>query len=113
MERVRGHTSLRDLAARSGLSVEGVRKRLRRQATEHITHLTMEMWDAQRQGGLLTLAVPPGTDAEHDAAVNYAQWVAGEMIRQDLRVAFTYSPAGAEGGFVLALEDLDFPGGDR
>ena len=113
VEHVRNGRSLRDLGAEFGLSHEGARKAIRRAAIAHVAHLTASMWACQATGDVLTFMVPPGSEAEQDALVRYAQWVIGEMTRLDLRVAITYSPAGYEGGFVLALEDLDWPGGER
>lgn len=106
-ERIGGDT-LREIGERHDLSIEGVRVVVAREARRHIDKLVLDMWVAQKEGTLLTLAVPAGSDDDQHLAVQYLEWVLGEMgKRDDVNVRVVYRPT-PDGSFAFALRDVSF-----
>ena len=100
---------LRTIGDRYGLSHEGARLVIVRQARRHIDTLVTGMWAAQKEGSMLALAVPAGPDADQRFAVQYLDWVLGEMAKRgDVKPRVHYRPSAEGDSFVFALEDTTF-----
>jgi len=114
MERVAGD-SLRAIGARHDLSHEAVRLIVVRQARKHVDQIVLDMWVAQKGGEVLAFAVPAGDADDQHAAVQYFEWLLGELRdRDDVEPRVTYRPT-PDGSFAFAIEDVSFDptGGDR
>jgi hypothetical protein len=116
LERISGDT-LKEVGDRHDLSIEGARLVILREARRHIDKLVLDMWVAQKQGTLLTLAIPAGFDDDgQQLAVHYLEWVLDQMAqRDDVDIRVHYRP-GLDGSCAFALEDVDFrptKGADR
>ena len=104
-ERLSGDT-LREIAEQHDLSPEGVRLVLIREGRRHVDQIVLAAWACQKEGQLLTLAVPAWASA--DLAAEYFAWVAGELKRRgDGFWRIHYRPA-VDGSFCFAVEDIDF-----
>jgi len=115
IERIGGGT-LREIGDRHDLSHEAVRLIVVREARRHVDQVVLDMWVAQKEGTLLTLAVPAGSAEDQHAVVHYFEWLLGELgKRDDVDVRVHYRPT-PDGAFAFALEDVTFNptnGGDR
>jgi hypothetical protein len=114
MERIGGAT-LREIGDRHDLSHEAVRLIVVRQARAYVNAIVVSMWRAQKGGEVLAFAVPAGSADDQHAAVQYFEWLLGELRkRDDVEPRVTYRPT-PDGSFAFAIEDVSFDptGGDR
>jgi hypothetical protein len=105
LRRIAGDT-LRDIADDYDLSIEGARIVSNRAIRRHTTEVLCSMWDAQRQGELLTLAIPDAAHPDQQMAVHYLDWLLRQLDGV-ARVKVHYRPT-AEGHVCFALEDVNF-----
>ncbi|MFA9272364.1 MAG: hypothetical protein ACEQSX_16745, partial [Baekduiaceae bacterium] len=85
-ERLRGRT-LRDIAADTGLTPEGVRFVVAREGRRQIDDIVLRLMVARRTGDLYALAVPDHGGPDFDLAMSYVQWVVGELTERGVKVA--------------------------
>lgn len=109
-ERFRGAT-YRALAARFGLSVEGARFVVAREARRLIDDLIEGMHAAQSLGELEPLPVPCGS-TDPQVVIGCLGWVLGELEKCGVRPRVWPRPADG-GELAFAIEDLNFPGGNQ
>ena len=94
-----------------GVSHETVRKRLRAATHDHIRDIVVNLWQAQRDGQMLLLAIPAGFDAEQNLAIDYLRWVLGQLAELwGIRADVHYRPT-PDGAIAFGLTDPAMPGG--
>jgi hypothetical protein len=104
-ERRRGDT-LREIAVRHDVSIEGARYISNKAARTHVAEVLCHMWSAQNQGELLVLAIPDCSEPDQQQAIDYLSWLLSEMPDcVELRVH--YRPT-VEGHVVFGLEDTGY-----
>jgi hypothetical protein len=105
LRRIAGDT-LRAIAEDHGLSIEGARIVSNRAIRRHTAEVLCSMWDAQRQGELLVLAIPDAAHPDQMMAVHYLDFLL-HQLDAIARVKVHYRPT-AEGHVCFALEDVNF-----
>jgi hypothetical protein len=104
-ERRRGDT-LREIAARHDLSIEGTRYVANRAARTHVAEILCHMWDAQNRGDLLVLAIPDAAEPDQQQAIDYLAWLISEMP-DCVKLRIHYRPT-MDGHICFALEDQNY-----
>jgi hypothetical protein len=105
MERITGAT-LREIAVRYDLSVEGARYVSDKAARQHITKLVADMLACQAEGQLLVLAVPATSDEEQALVIRYLDWLLSQFADiPDFKIKVHYRPT-PTGAIAFGLEAI-------
>lgn len=100
--------TLQQIASEEGVSRQAVHGRLQRGARRHIQSVVLDLWLAQKQDQLLTLAIPAWVDRDDEARVlAYLGWVLAELPHHGVEPRVHYRPA-LDGGCCFAIEDATF-----
>jgi hypothetical protein len=100
---------LREIGKRSGISHEAARKRVQRQAREHITKVCGDLLIASKTGELPVLLIPNQPGPDLDQATAYFVWLCNELTEVGVVLGLTYKPV--ENGVAIAFEDLSLAKG--
>jgi hypothetical protein len=106
VDRLRGRTFAQQ-GDQYGVSPQAAHVIVERVGRRHVEAIVTQMWLAQKAGQLLVLAVAPELAEEQTAAVRYLEWLLTQLPDYSVEPKVHYRPAGLDGGFVFALEDLD------
>jgi hypothetical protein len=105
MERISGHT-LQAIGDRHGLTREGVRYVLMREADRHIDELAMKLLANTKTGELMLFAIPDHGGEGFDLAMDYFHWAMRELADRNIELEIHYRPT--HNGIVFGVEDVSF-----
>jgi hypothetical protein len=105
-ERLRGRT-FAELADRTGLTGEGARFVVAREARRQIDRIELDLLVATKTDEVVAFVVPDHGGENFDLALEYVRWVVAELTKREIKVAVHYRPT--YNGVVVALEDVTRP----
>jgi len=109
-ERIGGDT-LKEIAERHDLSIEGVRVVVARQARRQIDDLELRLLANRKTGDVELFLIPEHGGPDFDLAIDYFQWCLRELAARDVKVRVHYRAVDA--GICFGVEDITTYGGER
>ena len=110
-ERLGGDT-LKEIAERHDLSIEGARVVIFREARKQIDALELRLLANRKTGDVELFLIPDHGGPDFDLAIEYFQWCLRELAARDVDVKVHYRPV--ENGVCFGVEDVtDYTGGER